>query len=350
MRVIIKNYFIYALLILFAFSCGILSNKDKDKKTKQYLQYLLFGLVDNGENTAKLFYISPLIKSGSSLDLDFVVEATSANVTLGKKKLVLVHGWDFNDRDSRGFTFSEQRGRIITDSWADFISSSTFDGIVTTANYDVYAFDYLTSNSIEANGRRFRTRMDALFGSESGTVVIAAHSMGGLISRFAVYEDTRPAYLNRIITMGTPFHGSPWASPEYQADKGTIGSIAGFMTDTTGGRDLAWDNFDGKISGATNAKLTNINAKTDRDDFFYAYYGSVNSSGTRGAGGSVPGLYLACPVLGSNFAPSDCIVPSTSASLSGNTLTVRDIGAYAHLDLKLYICSTQVTFYGDLPP
>jgi len=280
-----------------------------------------------------------------------VAEATSANVTSGKKKIVLVHGWDYTDRDSTSLSLTQQKTRIINDSWADFIKTTTFDQIVATKQYDIYGFDYLTSNSIDINGKRFRARLDALFAKETGTVVILAHSMGGLITRFALYEATRPAYIARIITTGTPYHGSPWASSQFQSDKGTLGNIASFLTNTSGGKDLAWDNFDSKISGASNSKLTTINQKTDRDDLIYAYYGSVLSSqSSGGSGASTPGLYLSCPVLGSSFSPSDCIVPVSSASLSGNTLKqIRDFGQYDHFDIKFTTSTMQSTLYSDLP-
>ncbi len=351
-----KNYFFLTLvLFLFFISCrNSQSQKEKQIKSLQVsaIQYLLgIPFADNGDSAAKLFYINPALKVGSTLNLDLVAEANSSHVTSGKKKLILVHGWDYNDRDSKTLSLGEQKARVITDGWADFIRSSTFDLIVLSKSYDIYAFDYLTSNPIDTNAKRFRSKMDSLFQAESNTVVILAHSMGGLVSRFAIYEGTsRPSYINRVITTGTPYHGSPWASPQFQGDRGPLGSIAGFLTDTDGGRDLAWDNFDGRISGAANVKLTQINAKKDRDDLFYAYYGSVNSTGNIGSGGNLPGLFIACPLLGSSFAPSDCIVPASSASLSGNTLSqVRDIGAYDHFDVKLLINSMQVTFYNDLP-
>lgn len=351
---VFKNILLFFFITLFTLTCSNSSKKEKNKKTLQtyILQYLLsIKPVDNGEVAAKIFYINPALKSGSSLNLDLISEATSANVTLGKKKLILVHGWDYTDRDTTSLSTTQQKTRIVTDSWGDFIRTSTFDLVVAAKSYDIYGFDYLTSNSIDTNGKRFRDRMNALFSKETGTVVILAHSMGGLVSRFAVYESTRPAYINRIISTGAPYHGSPWASPQFQADKGTLGNIAGFLTGTNGGKDLGWDNFDGKITGATNSKLTAINQKVDRDDLIYAYYGSVLSTqSSGGSGASSPGLYLSCSVLGSNFSPSDCVVPASSASLSGNTLKLtRDLGQYDHFDVKLTTSAMQSTFYNDLP-
>ena len=126
------------------------------------------------------------------------------------------------------FPLSQQKSRIVTDSWGDFIKSSTFDLIVATKQYDIYGFDYLTSNSIDVNGKRFRAKLDNLFGKETGTVVILGHSMGGVLSRFAVYESTRPTYLGQSFSTGAPFSWIPWASPQFQADRGTLGNLASF--------------------------------------------------------------------------------------------------------------------------
>lgn len=349
-----KKIISFIFLGIFSISCNNTSQSDKNKKALQnyFLQYFFsIKATDNGELAAKIFYINPLIKSSLNLNLDYVAEATSTNVTLGKKKLLLIHGWDFTDRDTLSLSTSQQKTRIITDSWADFIKTSTFDLIVASKTYDIYGFDYLTSNSIDTNGKRLRAKMDALFGKETGTVVILGHSMGGLIARFAVYEGTRPTYLSRVISTGAPYHGSPWASSQFQADKGTLGNLASFLTSTNGGKDLAWDNFDNKISGAANAKLTALNQKVDRDDLFYAYYGSVLSTqATGGSGASSPGLYLSCSVLGSSFSPSDCVVPVSSASLSGNTLAKTfSLGQYDHFDIKLSTQTMRDTFYADLP-
>ena len=95
-----KKIILFIFLGIFSFSCNNTSQSDKNKKALQsyFLQYFFsIKATDNGELAAKIFYINPLIKSSSSLNLDYVAEATSANVTLGKKKLLLIHGWDFTD-------------------------------------------------------------------------------------------------------------------------------------------------------------------------------------------------------------------------------------------------------------
>lgn len=347
---------IFILFLFFVFfNCSTEPNKDKKAKElrNQVLAFLLFRQtpLSAADAFAKIYYINPLIKATSTINLDYVIPATSANVTAGKKKLVFVHGWDFNDRDNATIpTTQALKNRAINENWADFIKTALFDQIILTKQYDVYAYDYLTSGGIDENGKRFRAKLDELFSNETSTVVIHGHSMGGLVTRFAIYEGLRPVYINRVITTGTPYHGSPWASPQFQNEKGSLGNLASFLTNTSGGKDLAWDNFDNKISGASNSKLTAINAKKDRDSIFYAYHSSITNSGTTDPGAASPGLSLACPVLGINFSPSDCVVPQSSSTLSGNTLGLtRDMGRYDHYDIKLVIPSIQTLFYNDLP-
>jgi hypothetical protein len=340
------------VLLFFCFFCES-KNGEQEKKIRNISLYQFLFRTDpptTANSIARIYYVNPLIKSGNNLNLDFVTVARiSSNPT--KKKLIFVHGWDITDRDSKSLP-SEQdlKNRIINENWSNFIRTSLFDNIVSTKSYDIYLFDYLTSNSVDENGKRFRQRMDSLFSTETNTIVIHGHSMGGLISRFALYEGDRPAYMNRIITTGTPYHGSPWASKEFTGDKTVIGSIAGFLTDTSGGKDLAYDNFDNKLAGASNQKLTNINQKKDRDNLIYAYFSTMTQTGATDSGASSPGLSLGCPVLGSIFSTSDCIVTTTSANLSGNSLGLtRDMGRYDHLDIKLVIPSIQTLFYNDLP-
>jgi len=322
-------------------------SKPKNNATIDLLNALGI-LSGTGEYTARLYYINPLITTDTT-NASLIAEATT-DIHPGKKKLILVHGWHFNDRDySNYLTDLQLKDRVLAQNWSAFFATSEFQTFVAGGQYDVYAFDYLTSNGVDTNGNRFRAKMDALFSSaaNNNTVVLYGHSMGGLIVKFAVYQGSAPGYLARVITTGTPFHGSPWASTAYQADRSGIGSLAGFVTDTTGGRDLAWDNDASipQIAGAANSKLATINLQTSLDSKFNAYYGSLLSNSV-----SSEALMPACIILGTTFQPSDCIVPKVSATMSGHTLqSTFDAGLVDHLDVKMGPSATRVHFFADLP-
>lgn len=175
--------------------------------------------------------------------------------------------------------------------------------------------------------------LDDIFSGQNENVVIFAHSMGGLVARFALYYDDSPTYLKKIITASTPFHGSPWASPEYNKDKSFLGELARYLTNTEGGRNLRWDNYDFSLVGAFNLKLTSINQEFSRDHFFITFYGEV-PSGSSYESDSQRNFSTFCALL-NDFSKHDCIVPSRSAYLDGNSLhTIFKLGKYDHSDIN----------------
>ena len=80
--------------------------------------------------------------------------------------------------------------------------------------YDlVLTFDYENLNTtIEENGRLFKKRLEAVgLGAGHGkTLDIAAHSMGGLVSRWFVEQEGGNQVVRRLVMLGTPNGGSPW--------------------------------------------------------------------------------------------------------------------------------------------
>lgn len=346
------------LLVTCVANCQILMDygilpPEKDSKADLYAALTALGLLTGvGDYVARMYQFNALL-AGDSTNKLLVGEATRANVNAGKKKLILVHGWHPNDRDFKFVPFpsiEELKNRVLTENWSAFAATTQYANILAVKNYDVYAFDYLTSQGIDANGRRFRAKMDELFSGETGTVTIYAHSMGGLVTRFALYEGATPTYIARIITTGTPYHGSPWASPQFLSGLGPIGTLAGFVTDTVGGQDLRWDNFNSTLSGASNPKLDIINAQTSRDSLVFVMHGSVGAGSTSLAGGADVSLAPACAAL-TNFGTTDCIVPTSSATLSGHTLggAPTDLGAYTHNDVKMGNDSIRNSWYALVP-
>ncbi|MGZ6053614.1 MAG: lipase family alpha/beta hydrolase [Isosphaeraceae bacterium] len=80
--------------------------------------------------------------------------------------------------------------------------------------YDlVLTFDYENLNTtIEDNGRLFKKRLEAVgLGAGHGkTLDIAAHSMGGLVSRWFIEQEGGNQVVRRLVMLGTPNGGSPW--------------------------------------------------------------------------------------------------------------------------------------------
>jgi hypothetical protein len=319
------------------------------KKKNNFVEYLILIqlLKPESDSYAKLFYMNPLILNDltnlSYLNEDFRLSQTD------KKKIVLIHGWNLNDPSNPGYPSQKKLKERVTSQWDHILKTDqTFIRSVLLKNYEIYFFTYLTSTSIEKNGKLLRNRLDKLFSSQKSNVIIFAHSMGGLVSRTALYQGESPSYLQQIISSGTPYHGSPWASEKFQNDSSVLGDIANFITSTEGGNNLGWDNFDLSLPGATNSLLTKYNSNTSRDYYIKAYYGSLDSNGSSYTGSDIS-LLVGCRSFGVLFSPSDCIVPQSSASFVGGQTQSLDLGNFHHIDMNLRVPAITNQVLLDLP-
>lgn len=84
--------------------------------------------------------------------------------------------------------------------------------------YDlILAFDYENINTpIEDTGRALRQRLEAVGLGENHqkTFDIAAHSMGGLVSRWFIEHEGGNKIVRHLVMLGTPNAGSPWSTVE----------------------------------------------------------------------------------------------------------------------------------------
>jgi hypothetical protein len=83
-----------------------------------------------------------------------------------------------------------------------------------SAVYDVVlTYDYDNLNTtIEENGRLLKTRLEAagLGPGHDKTLEIAAHSTGGLVSRWFIEREGGSQIVDRLVMLGTPNGGLPW--------------------------------------------------------------------------------------------------------------------------------------------
>ncbi len=88
------------------------------------------------------------------------------------------------------------------------------DGRPLADHYDlVLTFDYENLNTtIAENGRLLKERLEAVgLGAGHGKIFdIAAHSMGGLVSRWFIEREGGNQVASRLVMLGTPNGGSPW--------------------------------------------------------------------------------------------------------------------------------------------
>lgn len=268
-----------------------------------------------------------------------------------KAKIVLIHGWDFAERQTDLPTDFNKKVANLLGTWNQGLAFTTQTSDLPSGysasvydTFEIYVFTYRTSDYIEINGRRFIDSLNAAF-SSSDKVVVVAHSMGGLVSRAAIqHANNTKDVIDHIVSLGTPYYGSPYSSPQYTGNLSSIGTIIKFMTDTPGGQGLAYTNgisagvssiappiTDG-TNQAFNFFLESMIANTSKDPVTTVYGGSMVSANCSG-GDHAATYQAACTVITNGnpaFTNSDGIVPLNSALLNnrlagGNTHTVSDM-------------------------
>lgn len=136
--------------------------------------------------------------------------------------LILVHGW--NPR--------QIPGPPLSDTWNNLISYAARDTSLSAA-YKLYSFTYYSNVAPVATlGRALRDTIDIQGGADtvfqSRELVIVAHSMGGLVSRYfmTLAQQAGPfrgqaggERVRTLITVGTPHHGSKMANGPAMWDK-----------------------------------------------------------------------------------------------------------------------------------
>lgn len=260
--------------------------------------------------------------------------------TTGRTPLILVHGLDGTD----GETFNGVNGASQAEKVAfHFLLDWAYDNGLTD-DFQIFRFHYLSNvMPISDVAQGFREWVDQLTASgdlPDGQFMIVAHSMGGLVSREFLAHQTleqgeyagKKAHerLARLITLGSPHHGSPAANDtarhiddiDYDQliqliDEYYWGDVA--VTDPNRS-DLRWDNFQALPSDppgyddATeyNAWLAALNAEPASYDKLVAYVGSTSGDAyplhelrdylIDSTASYFAGLYATCQLSG--FLPS----------------------------------------------
>lgn len=272
--------------------------------------------------------------------------------------LVVVHGWNRISVPAPS----------LEDTWSELADFFGRDSDLPTA-FKGYSFSYNSNavNVIEL-GRALRDVLDKMdtadptgFGRKP--IVIVAHSMGGLISRYLLQLSQLSGpnaghaagdRVLRLITLGTPHHGSPVANGPAVADKAGIrwgfalnrandflyqaGGPAWYQPNRT---DLFWDNYDGLLDYDTygserNVFLTALNSTTAYDNKITAYAGVLSPPSSLTA--TCDTYCWVNTVLAGVFdLASDGVVPVSSAlfydSRGSPRVTTRYFPDYNHTQL-----------------
>lgn len=157
-------------------------------------------------------------------------------------------------------------------NWERFLDFTEKDKAL-MGRYKIYLYHYDSSRSVPAisqNLQQTLTGFIQLLGDKP--IKIVAYSEGGLLTRNALQDPYLDQHIDEVITIATPFHGSPLANPEWIRQQ--VKTESRFSLLRMGQRlaynitgrlypsfkeDFRWDNFDGAIPGdqykATNKSI-----------------------------------------------------------------------------------------------
>ncbi|TGM65330.1 hypothetical protein EHQ96_15970 [Leptospira levettii] len=298
------------------------SEKDKNEEA---LLLAFLGLLPNPNQ--KLFGFIP----GSSRNL-----ANSQFVSIDRfpktntKKIIFVHGWNPAERDSDPITNDEKKIQNIKNTFSNGLIHYQEGRDSAKSEFDLYVYTYRTSNSILVNGRQFYSTLRASF-SDTDSVYIVAHSMGGLVTRVALAKETGDLpFVRLVVTLASPQYGSPFATNNFLGSNPFVNELGNYLVNTQGGQELAYTNqgnLQPVLSGATNLVLDALNDSYLKSGFnskFISFAGVLSSCSV----GETFYYNTGCTLLSNaGFTQSDGIVPVNSArigNLSSKQINVSD--------------------------
>ncbi|MDA3817309.1 MAG: T9SS type A sorting domain-containing protein [Prolixibacteraceae bacterium] len=270
--------------------------------------------------------------------------------TTGRIPLLLVHGWKFGEVPS-----SPSGG------YWNFFRDYLKDDPELVGKYKPYYVKYWSNYvSVPMIAKEFRRKIEE-YGFHERNIVIAAHSMGGLVARSymeeqvfstGIYEGQKCGEMvDLLITLSTPHHGSPMANGPARNDhynlfmKVLLTLFEGAVFNETqysdvNRSDLRWDNYDDLMdyelfADEKNLWLDSLNKKSEFCPKTTCYFGSVKGDKNASTNTTVGQYKLGAYLIEEGFAFSnDGIVPVVSAKMDEYQVKrLRYFDGYNHADI-----------------
>ncbi|MBM9547284.1 hypothetical protein JWG40_09675 [Leptospira sp. 201903074] len=300
----------------------------EDKKNDEALLLSLLGLLPNPNQ--RLYGFFPGFSRNLS-DSQFVPSEFFPKS--GKKKIVFIHGWNPAERDSDPITNDEKKIQNIKNTFSNGIVHFQEGRASANNEFDLYLYTYRTSNSIFVNGKQFYGTLRSNF-SDSDQVYIVAHSMGGLVTRVALTNETGSLpFVRLVVTLASPQFGSPFASPSFLGSNPFLNDLGSYLVGTQGGSELGYTNQGAGqtyLAGAENLLLDILNQSYlnfNLNGKFVSFAGVMSGCND----GETLYYNTGCTILSnSGFTQSDGIVPRNSARLGNLSYKQIDIADCDH--------------------
>ena len=126
--------------------------------------------------------------------------------------------------------------------------------------FKIYLFTYDTAKSVPEGSANFQNAMRQFLAQTTSDIKIVGYSEGGLLVRNAMQDELIDKRTKEVITIATPFHGSPLATPRwFRQQLETEAALSpvklserfaywvAFKKHPSLGTDFQWDNFDSAI-------------------------------------------------------------------------------------------------------
>ncbi|MBN2261281.1 MAG: hypothetical protein JW735_00085, partial [Prolixibacteraceae bacterium] len=304
------------------------------------------GLTSNQPNS-----IDTLSASKIEIDNLLVIEDVSPELSLeGRKPLLLIHGWSFEGKPA-------PPGGGFWKGFKDYLLADT----ELRANFKPYYVKYWSNEvSVKDLAIELRKKVEEA-GLHEQKIAIIGHSMGGLVSRSYINENTFTQgiatgqkcgeMVDLLITLGSPHHGSPMANNKVRNAKFSfplslyvsIVEAAVFNEikyNEPNRSDLRWDNYDALFDYNANPDeandwLVNLNRNTKFDNKHICYTASVTGVFKTNPGTLEEQYQLGAYLIEQGFnMQNDGIVPVESAEFEGHTVkNTRHFNNYNHADI-----------------
>lgn len=212
-----------------------------------------------------------------------------------KKIIILVHGW-------QGIIDSPVLHPEKDEGWYYFVQYF-FNDTTLRDNFDIFTHRYDSNDFVAQNAGKLSGAIDNYFRNNE-EIYLIAHSMGGLVSHTLLkdYWNSAGNRIQKLITLDTPFHGTPLVQIVYQATYDILPILVAFPAlAAKNAQDLAWDNFERQP------------VQTDNKILYYPFAGNfVPNQGSSHSLNYRAGWYLITR-QGSIFAYNDGVVPVVSS-------------------------------------